>query len=277
MRSLALASLAALFACATAPKAPPPGPKPFGDGQVVVLPPTIDARASGVDAAKLKTALDDALAEESKTLKKIEQPELDKALQKLDLKLPKADRSGIEVSPFLAAIGAQYALFAVVDRAETTGVGALVGIIDSSGERAAIWIPGGPEAILAGVPRVVGQVLQDLGASITPPVKYPDGLVVEITELGKGPRPRGTDRVKVNYEGHLDSGFVFDSTKGKDPAVFGLERVIICWNEGIPKLRPGAKAKLTCPPNIAYGEKGQGNIPPNATLHFDVELISIEK
>jgi FKBP-type peptidyl-prolyl cis-trans isomerase FkpA len=277
MRSFALASLAALLACATAPKAPPAGPKPFGDGQVIVLQPTIDTRASGVDAAKLKTALEEALAEQSKTLKQVDQAELDKALQKLDLKLPKADRSGIEVSPFLAAIGAQYALFVVVDKAETTGVGALVGVVDRDGERAAVWISGGPEAIFAGLSRIVGQDLQDLGASTTPAVKYPDGLVVEITELGKGPRPRSTDRVKVNYEGHLDSGFVFDTTKGKDPAVFGLERVIICWNEGIPKLRPGAKAKLTCPPSIAYGDKGQGNIPPNATLHFDVELLSVEK
>ena len=85
--------------------------------------------------------------------------------------------------------------------------------------------------------------------------------------------------MKVNYEGKLTNGTVFDSSyKRNQPATFGLNGVIPCWTEGVQKMKVGGKAKLTCPASIAYGERGAGGvIPPNATLQFEVELLAISK
>jgi FKBP-type peptidyl-prolyl cis-trans isomerase FkpA len=83
--------------------------------------------------------------------------------------------------------------------------------------------------------------------------------------------------VRVHYRGTLPDGKEFDSSyaRGK-PAEFPLDRVIRCWTEGLQRLKVGGKARLTCPPGIAYGDRGAGGvIPPNATLHFEVELLGI--
>jgi FKBP-type peptidyl-prolyl cis-trans isomerase FkpA len=75
----------------------------------------------------------------------------------------------------------------------------------------------------------------------------------------------------------LADGKEFDSSysRGK-PLEFPLNRVIPCWTEGVQRLQVGGAARLTCPPAIAYGERGAGGvIPPNATLTFDVELLGI--
>jgi FKBP-type peptidyl-prolyl cis-trans isomerase FkpA len=106
---------------------------------------------------------------------------------------------------------------------------------------------------------------------------WPSGLVFRSLKEGAGASPSPTDTVKVHYRGTFPDGKEFDSsyTRGQ-PAEFPLNRVIPCWTEGVQKLKVGGKAKLTCPPAIAYGAKGAGGvIPPNATLHFDVELIGI--
>ena len=85
--------------------------------------------------------------------------------------------------------------------------------------------------------------------------------------------------VKVHYRGTLMDGTEFDSsyTRGQ-PAEFPLNRVIKCWTEGVQRMKVGGKARLVCPPAIAYGERGAGNaVPPNATLNFEVELLGITK
>jgi len=109
-------------------------------------------------------------------------------------------------------------------------------------------------------------------------VVTPSGLVYRSLQDGQGANPAATDVVKVHYRGTLPDGREFDSSyKSGKPASFPLDRVIKCWTEGVQRMKVGGKAKLTCPSTIAYGERGAGNglIPPNATLFFEVELIDI--
>ncbi len=108
-------------------------------------------------------------------------------------------------------------------------------------------------------------------------VVSPSGLVYLSLREGSGSSPLATDTVKVNYKGVLPDGKEFDSSyKRGQPAEFPLNRVIKCWTEGVQRMKPGGKARLTCPSSIAYGERGAGAaIPPNATLQFEVELLDI--
>jgi FKBP-type peptidyl-prolyl cis-trans isomerase FkpA len=103
------------------------------------------------------------------------------------------------------------------------------------------------------------------------------GLVYKSLKDGTGASPTAADRVKVHYRGTLPDGKEFDSSYARGtPAEFSLNRVIPCWTEGVQRMKVGGKASLTCPPAIAYGERGAGNvIPPNATLLFEVELLGI--
>ncbi len=108
-------------------------------------------------------------------------------------------------------------------------------------------------------------------------VKTASGLVYIQVKAGTGASPAATDKVKVNYEGKLMDGTVFDSSyKRGQPIEFGLNQVIPCWTEGVQKMKVGGEATLVCPPSIAYGERGApGAIPPNATLVFKVELLGV--
>ena len=109
----------------------------------------------------------------------------------------------------------------------------------------------------------------------SPPVTTSSGLVYQSLREGTGPSPQATDVVKVHYRGTFPDGKEFDASMDK-PAEFPLNRVIKCWTEGVQLMKPGGKAKLVCPAQIAYGEKGAGGvIPPNATLHFEVELLEV--
>jgi FKBP-type peptidyl-prolyl cis-trans isomerase FkpA len=105
------------------------------------------------------------------------------------------------------------------------------------------------------------------------------GLVYRSLKEGTGPSPSAADTVKVHYRGTFPDGREFDSSYSRNaPAEFPLNRVIKCWTEGVQRMKVGGKAKLTCPAAIAYGEQGAGGtIPPNATLMFEVELLSIAK
>jgi FKBP-type peptidyl-prolyl cis-trans isomerase FkpA len=111
------------------------------------------------------------------------------------------------------------------------------------------------------------------------PVTTASGLVYESLKEGSGEAPKATDTVKVHYRGTFPDGKEFDSSyKRGEPTEFPLNRVIPCWTEGVQRMKPGGKAKLVCPPSIAYGARGAGGvIPPNATLHFEVELVSVRR
>jgi FKBP-type peptidyl-prolyl cis-trans isomerase FkpA len=103
------------------------------------------------------------------------------------------------------------------------------------------------------------------------------GLIFIPINPGTGATPTATDTVRVNYEGTLRDGTVFDSSiaRGK-PASFQLDKVISCWTEGLQKMKVGGKAKLVCPSDIAYGDAGQNPIPGGAAIVFEVELLGIE-
>ena len=110
-------------------------------------------------------------------------------------------------------------------------------------------------------------------------VKTASGLVYVPIKEGTGASPTAASKVKVNYEGKLVDGKVFDaSAKHGGPATFPLNGVIPCWTEGVQKLKVGGKARLVCPAALAYGDRGAGGeIPPGATLDFEVELLEILK
>lgn len=99
-------------------------------------------------------------------------------------------------------------------------------------------------------------------------------------EAGSGAQPKPGDVVSVHYTGTLTNGTVFDSSYSRnEPIAFVLGRgqVIKGWDEGIARMREGGKAQLVIPPELGYGARGAGGvIPPNATLHFDVELVGVQ-
>ena len=109
-------------------------------------------------------------------------------------------------------------------------------------------------------------------------VKTGSGIIYLPLKEGTGTVPSATDKVKVNYRGSLIDGKEFDSSyKRGEPTEFPLNGVIKCWTEGVQMMKPGGKARLGCPPDTAYGDKGSGFIPPNATLVFEIELLEVKK
>jgi FKBP-type peptidyl-prolyl cis-trans isomerase FkpA len=119
---------------------------------------------------------------------------------------------------------------------------------------------------------------RDAAAAEPGAVKTASGLVYRTINPGNGPSPKATDTVRVHYHGTLTDGKVFDSSVQRgQPAEFQLNQVIPCWTEGVQRMRVGEKAKLVCPSEIAYGDRGAGpDIGPGATLVFEVELLTIK-
>jgi peptidylprolyl isomerase len=112
-------------------------------------------------------------------------------------------------------------------------------------------------------------------------VKLPDGLQYTDLKVGKGALPKPGQTAVVHYIGTFPNGKKFDSSRDRgEPFEFplGAHKVIPCWDEGVATMRVGGRRKLVCPPSLAYGERGAGNgvIPPNATLDFDVELLGVK-
>jgi FKBP-type peptidyl-prolyl cis-trans isomerase len=108
-------------------------------------------------------------------------------------------------------------------------------------------------------------------------VTLPSGLQYKVLKPGEGKTPTETDTVTVNYRGMLINGTEFDSSYRRgQPAAFPVKGVIAWWTEALKLMQEGAKWQLFIPPSLAYGERGSGSqIGPNATLIFEVELVSV--
>jgi FKBP-type peptidyl-prolyl cis-trans isomerase FkpA len=124
-----------------------------------------------------------------------------------------------------------------------------------------------------------GQAFLEKASQEQGAVKTPSGMLYTSLKPGTGASPTATDTVSVHYRGTFIDGTEFDSSiKRGQPAEFALNGVIPCWTEGVQRMKVGEKARLVCPPALAYGERGKPpTMPGNATLVFEVELIEIKK
>ncbi len=129
----------------------------------------------------------------------------------------------------------------------------------------------------AEVEKTASQAFLDKEATMENAERSESGLVYREVEAGTGESPRRTDTVRVHYHGTLRDGTVFDSSVDRGtPFVTKLTSVIPCWTEGLQKMKVGGKARLVCPSQIAYRDRGSPpHIKPGATIAFDVELIEI--
>ena len=128
------------------------------------------------------------------------------------------------------------------------------------------------------VERAAGEEFLAQNAERAEVVVLPSGLQYEVLVAADGPNPGAASKVTTHYEGRLIDDTVFDSSIARgSPASFRLNQVIAGWTEALQLMSPGAKWRLFIPSELAYGERGAGQlIGPHATLVFDVELISID-
>jgi FKBP-type peptidyl-prolyl cis-trans isomerase FkpA len=122
-----------------------------------------------------------------------------------------------------------------------------------------------------------GTAFRDAAAAEPGATKTASGLVFRSLQPGQGDSPKPTDTVRVKYRGTLVDGTEFDASAGEDAASFPLNGVIPCWTEGLQLMKAGEKARLVCPSEIAYGDRGHGSIPPGSTLVFEIDLVGIGK
>ena len=132
---------------------------------------------------------------------------------------------------------------------------------------------------LYGANREAGRKFLEENAKKDSVVTLPSGLQYQVLVRGEGEVPQATDRVKVNYEGRLIDGTVFDASArhGGEPAEFTPQQVIAGWTEALTMMPVGSKWRLFIPSELAYGDRDQGQIKPYSTLIFDVELVEIVK
>jgi len=103
------------------------------------------------------------------------------------------------------------------------------------------------------------------------------GLQYKVLIMGNGRKPKAKDKVTVHYRGLLLNGVQFDSSfSGDEPVSFSLKRVIAGWTEGLQLMPVGSVFVFLVPPELAYGSRGGGGIPPDATLIFEIELFGIK-
>jgi FKBP-type peptidyl-prolyl cis-trans isomerase FkpA len=125
--------------------------------------------------------------------------------------------------------------------------------------------------------RAASQAFLEKAAAEPGVTKTASGLLYRELQPGTGNGPKATDNVTVNYRGTFTDGTEFDSSyKTGQPASFALNHVIACWTEGLQLMKAGGKARLVCPSDLAYGDRGNQGIPGGSTLIFDVELLSVQ-
>jgi peptidylprolyl isomerase len=108
-------------------------------------------------------------------------------------------------------------------------------------------------------------------------VRTASGLEYIDEVVGSGAQPQPGQTVVVHYTGYLDDGTIFDSSVQRgQPAEFPVDQVIAGFREGVLGMKVGGKRRLIIPPELGYGAQGQGPIPPNARLTFDVELLEVK-
>jgi FKBP-type peptidyl-prolyl cis-trans isomerase FkpA len=107
-------------------------------------------------------------------------------------------------------------------------------------------------------------------------VRTESGLIFQSLREGTGAQPTASDRVKVNYRASLPDGKEVDSSyKLQKPAQFPLNGIIPCWSEGLQKMKVGGKARLVCPSDLAYGDRGTPSIPGGSAVVYEVELVEV--
>lgn len=131
----------------------------------------------------------------------------------------------------------------------------------------------------ATVEKEKGKAFQDKAAQEPGAVRTESGLIYKETQPGTGPSPTPHDVVKVHFRGTLIDGKEIDSSYKHDtPAMLPLENVIPCWTEGLQRMKVGGKARLVCPSDIAYKDRGAPpHVKGGATLVFEVELLEITR
>ena len=126
--------------------------------------------------------------------------------------------------------------------------------------------------------KTLGREFMEQNAKNDSVVQTTSGLQYMVLKEGTGAKPAADDTVTVHYTGKLLDGTVFDSSvERNEPATFPLNAVIPGWTEGLQLMSEGSKYRLFIPSELAYGSKGAGDILPNSTLIFDVELIKVIK
>ena len=121
------------------------------------------------------------------------------------------------------------------------------------------------------------RTLATLPAALLPTACSDGGMLIVQVEALPSEQLTGA-KVKVHYEGKLSNGAIFDSSYSRgEPSEFKLNQVIPGWTEGLAMMKPGGKARLTIPSNLAYGPMETGSIPGNSALQFEVELLEIKE
>lgn len=125
-----------------------------------------------------------------------------------------------------------------------------------------------------------GKVFLEANGKRNGVVKLPSGIQYEVMKTGTdSAKPSPSDRVKCHYHGTLINGTIFDSSVDRgEPSVFGINQVIVGWQEILQMMTVGSKWKVYIPSDLAYGDQQKGpKIPPGSTLIFEIELLGIEK
>ncbi|MCU4489828.1 FKBP-type peptidyl-prolyl cis-trans isomerase [Acinetobacter ursingii] len=122
-----------------------------------------------------------------------------------------------------------------------------------------------------------GQIFLTENAKKSGVITTKSGLQYQVLQAGTGKSPKANSKVKVNYEGRLLDGTVFDSSIARNhPVEFQLSQVIQGWTEGVQTMKEGGKTRFFIPANLAYGDVGSGDaIGPNSVLIFDIELLQV--